>query len=547
VKPQLAADLYSTGIDAVRHAKTTNARAAIDILATHPNALILVAIYIFICLTVSSHTNAWMQPEELHIKSYILKNGPQLKLEDIKRGLNYNEFEYAPRISRPLSSYFDILDTKFRCLLWKLIPPHPSVSLTWVLSLFLTPLALYKLLRNLTVSFNSAIAAVCLYLLSPGTLSSVYMLFRPAKPLVNFMLVCCLYMASTITLRISIGAPVRRNFYILAAILFISLFCDETAWVTYAALPVLFPRLLRRHSRLFVYLYIPVVAYCCYIVVIPALTEIAGWGWPSEFSYDLVERSTSAQYSWGAISLHSLTNCELLLLNSFGIMNLRFLDLHGSAFGVAMFAANLSALGAFLFYAAARICGIYWGRWRRLCDGGLERLLLKLCCLLLIFAVIHSVFMARSNIVWGLFYYGSYWAIPFAVCCAVVIQLLDMHRGFLFALLAIISINLGYTFLNTNAVYKRFHYYPCTPLMIREYFLGAFDPFLLQEAIPEPVGDVAHVLWRDAKAGRSLESTHRRVPKELLYALIEMWPGRYDFEIESLQRDAEIMYYNDAR
>ena len=173
----------------------------LDALKRNPCILLLTFVYLWIIPNCLSYQNAWVEPEELHIKSCILKTGTDLNPADIKQGLFWQFFEYKPRCTRPLSSYFEIVDTKFRCWLWHFICPHPSLSLTWIFSLFLAPLFLYLLLRDLGISLNTAAALTAFYLATPGVLSFEAMLFRPAKPMTNFAIILCLFLASLLKKR----------------------------------------------------------------------------------------------------------------------------------------------------------------------------------------------------------------------------------------------------------------------------------------------------------------------------------------------------------
>ena len=195
------------------------------LLWAYPNAVLLIAVYSYLLFVLLGYENAWLLPEILDKKQHFLETGSRLNFEDFVRAFNYDFFEAGPRITRPLSTLMLALDTKFRAWLWRYVVPHPSVSLTYLFSLILSPLLLYRLLRNLEVDANTALGGTALYLASPGLLSLVVMLFWPAKPMANFSLILCLYLASELEqdLRRDRGEPAGR-FFLLTAVMFVSYF-----------------------------------------------------------------------------------------------------------------------------------------------------------------------------------------------------------------------------------------------------------------------------------------------------------------------------------
>src|SRR5262247_2605472 len=133
--------------------------------------MVLLYVYVRVALLLTNYNVVWAQMEELNWREYILSNGISLTSDDWTKPLNWQVFEYAPRCTRPLSSYVETLDTKLRAALWKVMVPHPSLSITWILSLLITPWLFFRLLRNLEVDSNIAILATALYVGNPGTLS----------------------------------------------------------------------------------------------------------------------------------------------------------------------------------------------------------------------------------------------------------------------------------------------------------------------------------------------------------------------------------------
>ena len=173
-------------------------RAALVFLKEYPAVILLVFVYFIILPRSISYDQSWQQTENPVIIGGIFQaSGTKISFSDIKQSFNWPVLEEgAPRPTRPLSSYFTVLDAKFRFWLWHYFPPHPSLSLVWIFTLFLAPIFLFKLLRNLEVGVNTALAAVSFYLATPGVLACTAMYFRPGKPMTNFAIIFCLYLAS---------------------------------------------------------------------------------------------------------------------------------------------------------------------------------------------------------------------------------------------------------------------------------------------------------------------------------------------------------------
>ena len=148
--------------------------------------------------------------------------------------------------SRYLSPLFYYLSSVFRVWLLQYVPPHPSLSLTWPLSLASIVLV-YRTIVDWTRDRTAARLGVGLYVLSGGFLSTVLMLFNPAKPLSAFFVSLCLFLAA----RLSRSGD-RRAFSANAVLLYLSMFLafcsDELAWSAYGAVLILFPELYRRRN-----------------------------------------------------------------------------------------------------------------------------------------------------------------------------------------------------------------------------------------------------------------------------------------------------------
>ncbi|MDE1921228.1 MAG: hypothetical protein KGJ09_06650 [Candidatus Omnitrophica bacterium] len=159
--------------------------------------LILVVEFLYIFAFLMNYDFAWVNQEKFGVHQWILSNGSQWHKEDWTKFLNINVIECNPyRLSRPLSNFVEVVDTKFRAWLWNFIPPHPSLSLQWPFMFILLPWLLYQTFVNMGCYPFMALAGACLYISSPGFLGPLVMLFHPAKSLANFFGVLSMYFFS---------------------------------------------------------------------------------------------------------------------------------------------------------------------------------------------------------------------------------------------------------------------------------------------------------------------------------------------------------------
>ena len=122
---------------------------------------------------------------------------PSLATEDWGKFLHIDVIELnAYRLSRPLSNFMEVVDTKWRASLWGLTTPHPTLSLQWPFMFILLPWLLWRTFVNMGCFPFVALTGVWVYLASVGFLGPLVMLFHPAKNLVNFFGVLAMYLFS---------------------------------------------------------------------------------------------------------------------------------------------------------------------------------------------------------------------------------------------------------------------------------------------------------------------------------------------------------------
>ncbi len=200
--------------------------------------MVLLLVYIYIFFVLLNYYFSWMQFEVYDIHPWALSNGKGWHWADFGRFLTTEAIEgNANRVSRPVSDFVQIVNAKFRAFCWDYIPPHPTFSCYWPLSFFFLPVFLYKFFRNMGCQAYLSLGGVCLYLTSIGFLNPLVMYMHPAKNLVNFFAVFCLYLASRLYRKSTAlkegssveeipGFWVQYGFFLFT--LFFSFFCDET-------------------------------------------------------------------------------------------------------------------------------------------------------------------------------------------------------------------------------------------------------------------------------------------------------------------------------
>ena len=364
----------------------------------NPAVILLLFVYLFFIPVLLSYDHAWMQPEEFAYKTEVFTKGPAIQWNDLKAGLDWLGFEQAPRPTRPLSAYFEIIDTKFRSWAWHFIFPHPSLSLTWIFSFIGTPLLLFQLLRYWKVGINTAMAIIAFYLMTPAIMSYAVMLFHPGKPMSNFSIVLCLYLASLLQKKfLDQDKPIPIISYLCFwSIAAFSFYWDEIMWVIIPAVMILFPRVITgRKIYLGAWLLLPFIAVFFYLKVIPFLSQAAGYGYPDLFKYRHALPTLTDPILQFFSNLAGDT--KNLVLDTMGIM---VPDVFNASVWIKIvMTASLAAWGVLVFH-------LFRGKWRW--DG----LTFFLGGLILFFNLLMTV---NSACVWGPYYYGSFWSIFFCL------------------------------------------------------------------------------------------------------------------------------------
>ena len=218
--------------------------------------MVFIVVCIFILTLLLDYGRTSMQKEYVSFPSVrdgsgasfidnAVSNGVRLQPRDFLRGFDVLSFESDnPRV-RFVSNLFLLLNVKLRIWLWNYLPPHPSFSFTWIFSLLLSPIILYRLILNLSGEKCAGWIGLSIYFISIGFLSGILWLFHPAKPVTNFLTLLCFFLASKIerSEQASTGASgqIVGSFAYMLVVMLISFFTDETAWFLFFIVPVLFP------------------------------------------------------------------------------------------------------------------------------------------------------------------------------------------------------------------------------------------------------------------------------------------------------------------
>ncbi len=251
--------------------------------------LIFLGVLVYIGFRILDYNEAslavGLSSRSIRFQQGVLRHGTAIVPRDLLRGFDILCFDNAVSRVRFVGWAVEVIDAKTLLWLARYFPPHPSFSLSWFLTLILSPLFLFKLIRLQSRSREAAWGAVILFCLSAGSLSGFTLRDSPLKPLVNFFTIYIFYLAARVDGiaepgTLNSGKSARLLGLILGA-LFISFFIDETAWFLYPAVPILFPRLFFKPERgFFRWLYLGVFAVFLLTVTFlaPVLVEKYGSG-----------------------------------------------------------------------------------------------------------------------------------------------------------------------------------------------------------------------------------------------------------------------------
>ncbi|MFZ0692814.1 MAG: hypothetical protein WAN51_01455 [Alphaproteobacteria bacterium] len=297
----------------------------------------------------------------------------------------------------------------FRVWLVGYLPPHPSLSLTWFFS-FISLYFLYRTVFALTRDRMAARLAVGLYAISEGFLSPLLMVTIPAKAFANSFVIFCLYLAAKIC-----QSGDWRAYSTKAVVLYMALllaYCtDETAWVIYGALPIMFPSLFqRRHLGLAICLLSTFALYLAFVTWLAPIATTYYWareGYPTMDFWGWTFNLGSHATPWLSPLLARL-DLGTILSTTWNISKFEFAWPRS---GGAAAAASVLPFAAGIGVAAARASAQL--RWR----------LTRAIILLVLFAIYQGLVLSRltSGPYQSTYYYGALAAVFSAVVIGITV------------------------------------------------------------------------------------------------------------------------------
>lgn len=478
--------------------------------------LFLVFVYSFIFIFILNYNNMWVHPEAFHWKFYILENGSCFGFTDFLKAFNWQVFEYLPRINRPLSSLFEIIDTKFRSFLWNFLIPHPTFSLTFLFSLFFSPYLIYRILKNFGVDRNISICISALYLSNPGLLSLISMSFRPSKAIANFFIILCLFLGSNLYIKCTDNnkAFPTTDYLFLLFVMFFSFFCDETALISYLAVFLIFPKIVfNSFKSLFLYLLLPFLYFCFCSYFIPLFTKYIGFLFPSISAYNPYVFFTSLRGVNIFLNNFSFYDffqtSSLLFLDTFGLINPFFTR---SPFYYLLFVLN-SLLVIFLSWKIAKRIFLNHtiSNW-----PGDRNIIFRFLVFLIILTIFSYVLILSIGVkMWGIYYYNSYWPIFLYIMGGLILRSINYNKSYLIIHAIIISISCFYVFTYTNLTFKAHHYY--VPYYFEKVFKNEINRFNV--SMPEMnLYQKTIDIWKHRKDNIAFKN----IPVELFYLIPEL-------------------------
>lgn len=372
------------------------------------------------------------------------------------RFLDIFEFEHThPRCFRFLSGLFEVIDINWRMWMWKWIPPHPSLSLTFFFTLFLSPILFVGVLKKLGLAPWQQFLGVMLWLSTPATQSLLAMNFRPGKALVQTAIFAVLYYFE------------RR--WICALLLVFAPLFDETGVILF---PALFLWLWANGNKLRIFDFVVSggIVYWLYFYGIRELVLLARYKVDRPETYEAI---MVIERWFGPNGLHLLfgkpdwyLNIRALLWDSLGI----FIPGRSNPGWVwALQAINLLVIAA----------GIIHLVWR----GIMNRIkpskkIFAMATMIFLSLIMHALLMSTvSNQVWGLYWYGVYLA-PFWILGLILLAYEFKTPRFPFVLyVSLLAFLQCYAFWHTNTIYRDEHIYTKNPLTLRRAFEESVNRF----------------------------------------------------------------------
>ncbi|MDE2221734.1 MAG: hypothetical protein KGK03_01545 [Candidatus Omnitrophica bacterium] len=472
--------------------------------------LLLIGVYIFILSGLCNFENTWMHPESNLIEMTYLKTGSGLTAQDFFNMWDWRiDEENVPRTTRWVTWNMDLLNTKFRAWLWRRLPPHPSLSLTWPLSLVINPWLLITYLRKRKFTTDIALTAAAFYLMTPYLLSSVFFLSRTGRIMAQF------FMWAALVLVCLIEEHPKKKLYSIGFYLSLILgaFCDETGVFIFPVLLALHPEFIFRRMR---------------------------WLWMLTAAFLI-----GAAYLWGIkIMSHHVSGAPLMALNQYDVVQQIFQFNYIKKFFNNLGLNSLSPLSEIMGlvglhprapWSAKLIWGAGTAAWSMFAlltfRKGFRSMSFKkvfpwaavfgLACLF------HDFLLSSvANQVWGAFGYGSYFSIIFPLALAAFLNFLRLGTILRTLLIACILCSMGNVFLYTNKFLKNANCYGQNgpERLIFDGRARYFDPHVQTVFKDKQLKNEIYAAWKSPEA-----SLRWRIPRELFWLPLELNGFKKDY------------------
>lgn len=375
--------------------------------------LVSTGILIYLFGILLNYDNAWIHPENIkNIRQSVCRNGPQFTLPDLKQAFNYKAFELgAPRLTRPLSSAFQLLNIKIRLYLWKWFVPHPSFSISWFFAFILSPILMFLFFRNFKIDPLISFFGVAFYHTSIAFLGPIIMLFHPAKAFANFTIVLIFWLMSK--------AHNRKDIFITFLILGISFFWDESVLFVFGFAIIFFYMKFHeelKKSKQIIWLgLLPITYFLCISKIFP---------WIASF------------FSKDAGSGLSITNYEaipklssLIKIDDRLFQNASNLLMDQSFLRMALFSTNgwVKALATITVFSIVIFLIFILLELKKTQLLNIKKSLILSFACLVIYIFAHNFQMVQNppSNRWGIWYYGSFFTFFFSLVLVFSAKLLE--------------------------------------------------------------------------------------------------------------------------